>query len=230
MDRRQALRNLGWGAGALVATPTIISILQSCKEAGPSFVPAFVSPAQGHALMSMVDLIIPNDEAIPGAVAMGVHQFIDSYWNEVLTPDNALLADRFGKGLPVSEQQMIKNAFDTFESEYKATFNKEDMSKGTPEEFDQMLSKYLKTSKEEQRGYQMKYGEYMQALNSDPAATLDKDAQLFNLLSSIRGLTIWGWKTSEQIGENVLWYDPVPGQDKGCIPLSEAGNGNAMSL
>ena len=35
---------------------------------------------------------------------------------------------------------------------------------------------------------------------------------------------------SEEIGENVLWYDPVPGQQKGCVPLSEAGNGKVMSL
>lgn len=32
MDRRQALRNIGWGAGALVATPTIVSLLQSCES------------------------------------------------------------------------------------------------------------------------------------------------------------------------------------------------------
>ncbi len=30
MNRRQALKNLGLGGGALVATPAIISLLQSC--------------------------------------------------------------------------------------------------------------------------------------------------------------------------------------------------------
>ena len=36
MNRRQALKNLGLGGGALVATPTIISLLQSCGSgAGP---------------------------------------------------------------------------------------------------------------------------------------------------------------------------------------------------
>jgi hypothetical protein len=229
MDRRQALRNIGWGAGALVATPTIISILQSCKEAGPTFTPTFVTMAQGHALRSMVDLIIPNDEQVPGAVAMGVHVFVDSYWNEVLSTNSDDKADPFFKSSPSQEQQFVKDAFATFESSFKSTFNKE-VSDGTSEEFDQFLAKYLKASKEQQDTYQKNFGEYLGALETDPSAVLDVDAQNFYLLSSIRGLTVWGWKTSEEIGENVLWYDPVPGQQKGCIPLSEAGNGKGMSL
>ena len=213
MDRRQALRNLGWGAGALVATPTIISLLQSCKEAGPVFTPAFVSPAQGYALKNLVDLIIPNDEQIPGAVAVGVHQFIDSYWNEVLPVNKADIEDEFWEVSASREQQFVKNAFATFEAEFKTTFNKE-LDKGTPEEYDQILAKYLKTDKEQQKVYGKAMGDYLTALKENPSATFDKDAQLFYLLSSIRGLTVWGWKTSEEIGKNVLWYDPVPGQQK----------------
>ena len=228
MDRRQALRNLGWGAGALVATPTIISILQSCKEAGPTFTPAFVSQAQGHALKSMVDLIIPNDEEVPGAVAVGVHQFIDSYWNEVLPSNKSDVEDEFWEVSASREQQFVKNAFATFEAEFKATFEKE-LDKGSAEEFDQLLAKYLKTSKEQQTAYGKAMGEYLDALEDNPNAVFDKDAQIFYLLSSIRGMTVWGWQTNEEIGKNVLWYDPVPGQYKGCIPLSEAGNGKAMS-
>lgn len=229
MDRRQALRNIGWGAGALVATPTIISILQSCENK-PTFVPVFLSPAQGHALKSMVDLIIPNDETVPGAVAVGVHEFIDSYWDQVLPSDESQLKDEFMESSPTQEKQFVKDAFATFENSFKATFNKE-LADGTPEEFDQLLAKYLRSSKEEQMAYGKKMGEYLMALEKDPTtASFDEDAQLFYLLSSIRGLTTWGWKTSEQIGENVLWYDPVPGQQKGCIPLEEAGNGKVMSL
>lgn len=229
MDRRQALRNIGWGAGALVATPTIISILQSCKEAGPTFTPVFVTMAQGHALRNMVDLIIPNDEQVPGAVAMGVHEFIDSYWNEVLAKNPDDKADPFYKSSHTQEQQFVKDAFANFEEGFKATYNK-DLLDGTPEEFDQLLAKYLRATKEEQEGYNRKLGEYLQVSETDATAVLDKDAQNYYLLTSIRALTVWAWKSSEQIGENVLWYDPVPGQQKGCIPLSEAGNGKAMSL
>ena len=40
---------------------------------------------------------------------------------------------------------------------------------------------------------------------------------------SLKSLAIWGYCTSEEIGKNVLKYDPVPGEYKGCIPFSEVG-------
>ena len=73
-------------------------------------------------------------------------------------------------------------------------------------------------------------GEFYEAFENDPTVLPVADAGVYSLLSNIRSMTIWGWKESEEIGENVLWYDPIPGQQKGCIPLSEAGNGKVMSL
>jgi hypothetical protein len=43
-------------------------------------------------------------------------------------------------------------------------------------------------------------------------------------------MTIWSWTKTQEIGENFLWYDPVPGVYQGCLPTSEAGNGKVMSL
>jgi hypothetical protein len=40
----------------------------------------------------------------------------------------------------------------------------------------------------------------------------------------IKGLTLFGYFSSEEVGENVLNYDPVPGKFIGCLPLSEIGN------
>lgn len=228
MDRRQALRNIGWGTGALVATPTIISILQSC-ESKPVFTPVFLSMSQGHALKTMVDLIIPNEETIPGAVAVGVHEFIDAYWKEVLPTNTSEVEDEFWEVSPTREQPFVKKTWDDFEAYFKSEYQKE-LSEGTPEDFDAILSKYLKSSKEQQLAYGKAFGEYLMALKKDPSASLDTDAQVFNLLATVRGMTIWGWKTSEEIGKNVLWYDPVPGQQIGCMPVEEAGNGNAMAL
>ena len=41
---------------------------------------------------------------------------------------------------------------------------------------------------------------------------------------SLKSTALWGYFSSEEIGLNVLTYDPVPGPYKGCIPLSEVGN------
>lgn len=224
MDRRRALRNIGLGAGAVVATPTVISLLQSC-ESKPQFVPVFVSPAEGHALEQMVDLIIPADETVPGAVAVGAHKFIDAYWKEI-TPK---VQGEIWEGSFEPLQDHVKMFFKLFGEEYTATFNKE-LADGTKEEFDQMLSKYLTIDKETQTQHYKTLNEFYEEYESDKTAAPAKEAAVFGLLSGIRGMTIWAWKSSEQIGKNVLWYDPVPGQQKGCIPLSEAGNGNVMAL
>ncbi len=41
---------------------------------------------------------------------------------------------------------------------------------------------------------------------------------------TIKSMSIWAYFTSEEIGENVLNYDPVPMGYQGCIPLAEVGN------
>ena len=39
----------------------------------------------------------------------------------------------------------------------------------------------------------------------------------------LKGLILFGYFSSEEIGKNVLNYDPVPGVFIGCMPLSEIG-------
>lgn len=41
---------------------------------------------------------------------------------------------------------------------------------------------------------------------------------------SIKSMAIWAYFSSEEIGKNVLAYDPVPGTFEPCIPVSEVGN------
>lgn len=41
---------------------------------------------------------------------------------------------------------------------------------------------------------------------------------------TIKSLALWGYFSSEEIGKNVLNYDPIPGEYLGCIPLSDVGN------
>jgi gluconate 2-dehydrogenase gamma chain len=42
----------------------------------------------------------------------------------------------------------------------------------------------------------------------------------------IRSATILGYFTSEQVGRNVLHYDPVPGRYDGCVPIEQVGRRN----
>ncbi|QMU64269.1 MAG: gluconate 2-dehydrogenase subunit 3 family protein [Flavobacteriaceae bacterium] len=213
MNRREAVKSLGMGVGFLVATPSILSLLQSC-ESEPEFHPVFVSEGEGHALREMVGLILPSDKQIPGARALSIHSFIDAFW---------------GKVLPEEEQSYVKLGFVLLAEEFKGMFNKE-LSQGTTKEYDQLLAKYLKTSKEQQKAYAKKIGDFMQTVQKDASVKPDRDAAIFTLLAGIRGAAIWGWTINEEIGEKVLWYDPIPGQYLGCVSPEEYGNGRIMSL
>jgi len=213
MNRRDAIKSLGLGAGYALAAPSIFSLLQSCKNE-PVFTPVFLNAGQGHALQKIVDLIIPSDDEVPGANELNVPQFVDGFWNDILKPE---------------DQEIVRMGFTVLESNFKSMFDKE-LADGKSEDYDQMLAKYLKTTKEEQQDYNMKMGEFGQAYEKDKTATPDQDAATFSLLSQIRGMTIWGWKTTEEIGENVMAYDPIPGVDKGCITIEEATGGKAYSI
>ena len=213
MNRREAFKRLGFGMGALIVTPSIISLLQSCQN-DPEFIPVFLNPKDGKSLREIVGLIIPSDQQIPGAEELGIYTFVDAYWKQML---------------PEEEQDFVRVGFASLNDVFTDMFGKE-MQEGTQEEFDQLLAKYLKSSKEQQIEYNVKIGEYMEAVLKDSSAQLDRDSATFAMLSGIRGLTIRGWKLHEEIGKNVLWYNPIPGEYQGCIPADEAGNGYIMTL
>lgn len=41
---------------------------------------------------------------------------------------------------------------------------------------------------------------------------------------SIKSMALWAYLSSEEIGKNVLSYDPIPAMYQGCIPLADVGN------
>lgn len=40
----------------------------------------------------------------------------------------------------------------------------------------------------------------------------------------LKSTVLWAYFSSEEIGKNVLSYDPIPGEYLGCFPLSDVGN------
>ncbi|MGB2715685.1 MAG: gluconate 2-dehydrogenase subunit 3 family protein [Vicinamibacterales bacterium] len=50
-----------------------------------------------------------------------------------------------------------------------------------------------------------------------------RDQSFFRL---VRSATVLGYFTSEQVGRNVLHYDPVPGRYEACIPIDQVGRRN----
>ncbi len=88
-----------------------------------------------------------------------------------------------------------------------------------------------------------KYGDPFSKLNKDDKTAFlmekEKESPKFNgkvwgtavgvqppvgFYRNMKSLALWGYFSSEEIGKNVLSYDPIPGAYKGCIPLSDVGN------
>jgi hypothetical protein len=87
MKRRDVLKNMGLGLGYAVATPTIISLLQSCQgEAATGYQAVLFSQDEFGVLTTMVDVILPKTDT-PSASEVNVPMFIDKYISETQTED-----------------------------------------------------------------------------------------------------------------------------------------------
>jgi hypothetical protein len=214
MNRRQALKNIGLGAGIMVVGPTTLSLLQSCKkdkEAG--WEPVFLSASNGYALKQVLEVILPATDT-PGANDLNLAGFIDSYMDEVASEER---------------RSNFNRSANAFAAAFRNQFDK-DPEKGNEEEYRQIVDKYLKATPEQREDYVRRNTETQDPLDKDPEDTMDFESGAYSYLSDVRDMGIWAWKTSEEIGENVLWYDPIPGEYIPCGPVAELGNGKAMSL
>jgi hypothetical protein len=63
-------------------------------------------------------------------------------------------------------------------------------------------------------------------LQSETLANKDKGRTFF---SRLHELTFLGYFQSEEVGTNVLTYNPIPGPYQGCIPVEDVGNAWSLS-
>ena len=199
MKRRDALKNLGLATGFFVATPTIVSLLQSCTSDVKTWIPKFLTNDQGIALTKIVDIILPKTENLPSATELNVPQFIDKYLNEVLEDE---------------DQAKFRVAFENMVSMLRPN-PEEPIDKVTDEAYKILLDKHMLIKDE------------IDLEREDNLESLELTKSEF--LNSLKWMTINAYLTTEQIGENVLVYDPVPSQYY-CGDLQELTGGKSYSL
>lgn len=216
MERRKALRNMGMAMGLTVATPTLISLLQSCqREAALTWTPKFFSPEQGAVLMQLVDIIIPKTDT-PSASELQVHAFIDGYTNEVSE---------------TGEQELMKMAFTAFIEKALSDSGKSGAAELAAEDLEPVLAAALaKKSPEEEAQMSEALAAYQQALEAGQQASLDEAIARSMFATNLRGGVIWAYKNTEYVGEKVLAYLPVPGGYTPCGDLNELTGGKAWSI
>ena len=192
MDRRSALKRTGL-LGAAVAMPTMLSLLQSCKdEPRLSWQPEFFTEEEAKTISSLLDMILPRTET-PGALDVKADVFIDKVIAQTYDAEG---------------QQHIRDEIAAFNAgcvkNHKANF------------VDLDDAKRMAVLKEEEKSS----GKFSPGV----WGTAIGPQEPVGFYRSMKSMAIWAYFTSEEIGENVLSYDPIPGEYDGCKPLSDIGN------
>ncbi|MGC6423239.1 MAG: gluconate 2-dehydrogenase subunit 3 family protein [Flavobacteriaceae bacterium] len=215
MNRRNALKNIGLSFGAMTLTPVLGGILQSCQNK-TAWSPIVLSNEEADLVAALMDIILPSSEGLPGAGDLNLIQFTDSYLNLAVSGE---------------EHLQIKKSLGQFKKVALSDNQKSDWNAIRSEELEAQVAKYLKPGSDQEKSWWeaiQKAGQEAQATES-PAQVPD-EAAAFAVTREIRGMAVRAYKGSEYIGENVMAYAPVPGQQKGCVDLMEATGGKAWSL
>jgi hypothetical protein len=199
MKRRDALKNIGLAAGFAAISPSIFSMLQSCTSNTETWIPNYLTSDEKVVITNLVDIIIPKSAATPAATEVGVPQFIDNYILEVLK---------------VKDQEITRAAFNKIITLLKpdSEFNLDDV---TQEQYKALLDEHMFLSKE-----------------VDPEREANPEALEMTsseFLNQLKWMTIYAYKHSDVVGENILAYDPIPTAYY-CGDLQELTGGKSYSL
>lgn len=215
MDRRAALKNMGMAMGYSVATPTLISLLQSCQsEPKMDWTPEFFSSDEGSALMKLVDIILPKTDT-PSASEVQVHLFIDRFIAQILPDD---------------QKEIVRMNAGRFFEMAIADSGQESIADLEAEDLEKTLAKVLDVTKEQEENYMEAMGEFYEGLDIGETPVLADDVATYSFATQLREMTIWAYKTSEHVGEKVLAYLPVPGPYVPCGDVDELSGGKAWSI
>jgi hypothetical protein len=216
MERRSALKNMGMAFGYAVATPTLLSLLQGCKDkpAYAEWVPAYLDRGQGQALATTLDVILPKTDT-PSATEVNVHGFIDAYLDQVM---------------PLDQRDFTMMKMEKFYDKALESSGKTELAELEAADIEPVLATYLrKRTDEEEKAHSEAVMGYMQAVMQGGEATLDEEVARYTFANELRDLATWAYKSSEKVGEEVLAYLPIPGEYIACGDLQELTGGKAWS-
>lgn len=193
MDRRSALKRTGLMAGAALALPTALSLLQSCqKEKRPDWKPEFLTASEAALVAALVDTVLPRTET-PGGLDVKADMFMDKVFARVYDPE---AREALRRELAAFDSRCIDGYGEVF-----------------AELGDADRAGVLKA--EEAAGGKFNPGVWGTAVG---------EQEPVGFYRNLKSMMVWAYFSSEEIGRNVLSYDPIPGAFQGCIPLSDVGN------
>lgn len=204
MKRRKAVQSLTALLGYSISPVMITGLASSCKDAQKEigWKPNFFEETDMPILAKLGEAFLPKTET-PGAIDVDAHLFVDVFLDKVATPD---------------DREIVKKGFAVWKNAFQKSLG-DKPEEALQEDFDKNLNAY--------------YGEdaiqnqnIADLLSKEPPSSGPKleKYEIYNFLGRFKALLMLGYFVSEEVGENVLSYLPVPGDYEGCIPVSSVGN------
>lgn len=196
MERREALKNLGFGSAAIFSSSMLFGALQSCSpQPAVDWVPVSMTPEQAAQLEKICEGICPKTTT-PGATEAGVANHLDQALS-ALKKDREV--DYFKRGMEI----FVKN----FDANQEVKFNK-----ATTEQVTAAINEYYKKYDENP--------EILQNLREGMREEGEKSEEFLEtyFVTQVVDSTFRSYFTSELVGETVLPYDPIPVKYEGCLP------------
>lgn len=194
MNRRNVLRRAGQLAGAAVLTPSLLALLQSC---------------QAEPRIDWEPRFLTIDEA--GFLAA----FIDTILPRTETPGGLdvkadIFLDRvFAEAYDEAGQKALRANLGEFNAGIKADFGADFVDLNDAD-------RTAALNAAETVGGKFRSGVW--------GTPVGEQKEPISFYRSLKSMAVWAYLSSEQVGTEVLNYDPVPGKYDGCVPLAEVGN------
>ena len=214
MQRRTALKNIGLSFGALTLSSTVVSLFESCQTGAAAWSPKFFTSEQAGFVSKVIDVMLPTT-ITPGANDLNLTQFMDGYMQYVASPEDRTFAKM---ALPIVSKLTLEAA------------GKTKVADITNEDVDVQLNRFLRADEATQEARGKALDVWAEATKNAETLVIPEEGAAQAMINSLRRLAIFSFKNSEVIGETVLAYAPVPGEQKGCISVEEATGGRAWSL
>ncbi len=190
MKRNEFLKNTAATLGLAISTSSMSAIFVSCAKEAKLNWKPIFLKSNQAATIAEIAETILPKTKTPGAKDLAVPQFIDKMLNDTFDKNGQ---NEFVKGL------------ETFESQCDSKYGKPfiELSQKEREEFLMI-----------QEAENPKSGMSLWGINLEP------NAAPATFYKNVKNLTLFGFYTSQQIGEKVLAFDPVPGPYIACMSYS----------
>ena len=190
MNRRDYLKNTTAVLGFALSSASMSALFISCAKEAKLDWKPVFLKPNHAEIVAEIAETILPKTKTPGAKELGVPQFIDKMVNDTKDEKGK---EEFLKGL----EEFDKRCEDEYGKSFVAL---------TPKEKAEYLMIHEKESP--------RSGMNLWGINLEPNAPKP------TFYKSIKGLTLFGFYTSEKVGREILAYQDIPGEYLPCIPLN----------